>query len=318
MSHLEEGILHALLDGEIPSAELPPLQAHLAGCAECRARLEAERGLLGEAAGLVELLELPAGAAVAPRRAPASAPWSRRLAWAASIVAALGLGYAGRGWRVSDEPSPVQAPARSNAAAPQPDSARELAKAQEPSADRPAPAPAAPQPTHASRRPAAAAAPPQKEPSNPVAEPRQAKVAAETRLEESVAAANRVDSGTARPATAVSAASERAAAPALGRLQDAGALKQLRGAPPPLLAPAEPISLPDAVRRLGGSLRLVEGLVPLRLEAQGQTVRVVYGVAQGELVLSQQLIDGRIVAVLSAPPGFPADSLSKLRARVRE
>jgi len=318
MSHLEEGVLHALLDGEIPSGELPPIQAHLAGCAECRARLEAERGLLGEAAGLVELLELPAGEAVAPRRIAARAPWTRRLAWAASIVAALGLGYAGRGWRVSDVRTPVQALARTNAATPQPDAARELAKAPEPSADLPAPAPPAPKPTHASRRPAAAAPPPQREPGNPVAEQRQVKVAAETRLEETVAAANRVDSGTARPATAAAVGSERAAAPALGRLQDAGALKQLRGASPPLLAPAEPISLPDAVRRLGGSLRLVEGLVPLRLEAQGQTVRVVYAVAQGELVLSQQLIDGRIVAVLSAPPGFPADSLSKLRARVRE
>jgi len=62
----------------------------------------------------------------------------------------------------------------------------------------------------------------------------------------------------------------------------------------------------------------VEGLVPLRLEAQGPTVRVVYSVAQGELVLSQQLIDGRVSFQLIAPPGFPTDSLGKLRARVRE
>ncbi|HEV8150223.1 MAG TPA: hypothetical protein VGP61_08580, partial [Gemmatimonadales bacterium] len=85
-----------------------------------------------------------------------------------------------------------------------------------------------------------------------------------------------------------------------------------------VMAPAEPITLPDAVRRLGGSLRLIDGMVPLRLEAQGPDVRVVYPAAQGELVLSQQLIDGRIVVRLLAPPGFPADSLARLRARVRE
>jgi hypothetical protein len=58
--------------------------------------------------------------------------------------------------------------------------------------------------------------------------------------------------------------------------------------------------------------------VPARLEAQGATVRVVYSVAQGELVLSQQLVDGRLTFVLIAPQGFAPDSLTRLRARVRE
>jgi hypothetical protein len=313
MSHLEEGLLHALLDGEIPSDELPPIQAHLAGCAECRARLEAERGLLGEAAGLVERLDLPA-AETTPRRVPVRAPWGRRLAWAASIVAALGLGYAARGWRVSPDRAPVQPLARVNTAAPPADSARALAQEVEPAADLPAP-PATRKAPSTSRRPSAS--PPPRESPKVLAEQPQAK-AADLRVEETVTAANRADTGAARQAAVVAGASERAAAPTVGRLQDAGAFRQLRAAPQPLIAPAEPIGLPDAVRRLGGSLRLVEGLVPLRLEAQGPTVRVVYAVAQGELVLSQQLVDGRIVAVLSGPPGFPADSLAKLRARVRE
>jgi hypothetical protein len=47
-------------------------------------------------------------------------------------------------------------------------------------------------------------------------------------------------------------------------------------------------------------------------------VRVVYPTVQGELLLSQQLIDGRVVWALLAPPGFSADSLARLRARVRE
>jgi hypothetical protein len=59
-------------------------------------------------------------------------------------------------------------------------------------------------------------------------------------------------------------------------------------------------------------------MVPLRLEAQGQTVRVVYATAQGELVLSQRLVDGRIEVTLLAPAGFSPDSLARLRSKVRE
>src|SRR5437879_7810887 len=36
MSHVDEGTLHAYLDGELPSAERATLEAHLEGCATCR------------------------------------------------------------------------------------------------------------------------------------------------------------------------------------------------------------------------------------------------------------------------------------------
>jgi hypothetical protein len=72
------------------------------------------------------------------------------------------------------------------------------------------------------------------------------------------------------------------------------------------------------VRRLGGTLRLVEGMVPLRIEAQGPVVRVIYPAPRGELILAQWLADGRLIWTLYGPPGFPADSLDRLRARVRE
>ena len=72
MPHLDEGTLHALLDGEIPSAELPPIQAHLGACAECRARLAEEQELLAESDRLIEVLELPPAApAVTPVRTSA-------------------------------------------------------------------------------------------------------------------------------------------------------------------------------------------------------------------------------------------------------
>jgi len=100
MPHVDEGTLHAYLDGELPSAERKTLEAHLAECASCHAMLEEERALLDRASALLgtarptdrpappfEQLSLP--------RAPRRSPWRVRtsVAWAASIALALGIGY---------------------------------------------------------------------------------------------------------------------------------------------------------------------------------------------------------------------------------
>jgi hypothetical protein len=53
MSHLDEGTLHALLDGELGSTELMEIEAHLAGCSACSTRLRTAREFLGEADRLV-------------------------------------------------------------------------------------------------------------------------------------------------------------------------------------------------------------------------------------------------------------------------
>jgi hypothetical protein len=301
MSHLEEGLLHALLDGEIPSGELPPLQAHLAACPECRARLEAERELSVDAEGLVGLLEVPA-AGTTSRRTRVRAPlvvWPRRLAWAATVILAAGLGYVAH-----RNPPVLKQEIASEPVAPRNDSgqveggkavARErsdrgdLAAKQEIAAGPPAPR----RDSGSARRAAAR--------NEVTPRPTETKPASES----AVAATP--------PAAAAASTDEPRRLDAL----QGNALATLRAADK-VMAPAEPITLPDAVRRLGGSLRLIDGMVPLRLEAQGPDVRVVYPAAQGELVLSQQLIDGRIVVRLLAPPGFPADSLARLRARVRE
>ena len=103
------------------------------------------------------------------------------------------------------------------------------------------------------------------------------------------------------------------------RQQDiAAAVQPAAAAKLALAPPSEVVEFPEALRRLNGSLRLIPGLIPIRLEAAGATVRVIYPAAGGELVLSQELRDGRLVVTLTAPPGFPADSLERLRARVRE
>ncbi|HQW65676.1 MAG TPA: hypothetical protein PLJ23_01485 [Gemmatimonadales bacterium] len=114
-SHLDDGTIQELLDGEVPSTVLPPLQAHLAACAECRARLELARAMMAEADELIELLDEPAAPVQAPPVAlpaprAASRPWVRQLAWAASVVVAVGAGWYARGDVERVLPAPIAVP----------------------------------------------------------------------------------------------------------------------------------------------------------------------------------------------------------------
>ncbi len=98
MSHVDEGTLHSYLDGELPSTERAAVEAHLAQCATCRATLGEERALLERASALLgsaRPLERPAPPFEQLRRSPQRSPWRVRtpVAWAASIMLALGLGY---------------------------------------------------------------------------------------------------------------------------------------------------------------------------------------------------------------------------------
>jgi len=98
MSHVDEGTLHAYLDGELPSADRATLEAHVAECGACRAALADERALRDRASavlGRARPLERPTPPFERIRRTPARRPWQVRtaFAWAASIVLALGVGY---------------------------------------------------------------------------------------------------------------------------------------------------------------------------------------------------------------------------------
>ena len=59
MSHLDEGTLHALLDGELELAEVREIQIHLGTCAACGSRLQDVKQFLAEADRLVGALEIP-------------------------------------------------------------------------------------------------------------------------------------------------------------------------------------------------------------------------------------------------------------------
>jgi hypothetical protein len=59
MSHLDEGTLHALLDGELDLHEVKEIQAHIGSCAACGTRLREVKEFHGEADRIVGVLELP-------------------------------------------------------------------------------------------------------------------------------------------------------------------------------------------------------------------------------------------------------------------
>src|SRR6266850_1916984 len=111
MSHVDDGTLHAYLDGELALVERARLEAHVAECAACRSRLEEERALIARASGLLGLAQPPERAAppLHELRRP-SVVWRLRVpvAWAATVVLALGLGYyAGDRTSMTAAPEPV-------------------------------------------------------------------------------------------------------------------------------------------------------------------------------------------------------------------
>jgi len=360
-SHLDEGRIQELVDGEIPSSELLPIQAHLAVCAECRARLDEARAIAGEADRLIETIELPEAPVRTAPRIPTARPraWMRNLAWAATLVVAAGLGYVAR------NPSGVTAPTKDTAAG-VPTAATDLAPS-------PAETVAAVQPQAApptsSRRPAEplrgaspgrltqerdkdGAGPSRPVPGVASTEREEAKVASSGRLQslsppansdtlQKKAAQNQPDPKLRLDEVVVTGANEaKAVAPAppptaaarrggvRSRSRDSSGTNLNRvdelvadvasGARPPSTPPAVELTLTAARARLGGILRQIEGLAPLRVDALGDSVRVVYPLASGELHLVEWLRNGELLYRLRAPAGFPSDSLDRLRARVHD
>ena len=104
MSHVDDGTLHAYLDGELSPAEVQGVEAHVAQCPACRGRLDEERALITRAGELLALAA-PPDRELPPFRAGDVKPltrlwWKVRLplAWAATVAIALGIGtYLGRG-----------------------------------------------------------------------------------------------------------------------------------------------------------------------------------------------------------------------------
>lgn len=121
MQHVDEGLLHAWLDGEraaLGPARAEEVRRHLEGCAECRTRLGEARDLRDRADALLRGggpvgVEIPPFESLAGR-VPARRSRTRTLAWAASLVLAVSAGWLARG-----APDPGE-PAARTAAAPRP------------------------------------------------------------------------------------------------------------------------------------------------------------------------------------------------------
>lgn len=107
--HLPDGELVRLLDGELDVAETQRTNVHLAGCVECRARLERLRGRSRRLGGLLRAADWPLpDAAPAPaldtrdelarRRRASRAAWLRAAALAALLLGGAVLASPARAW----------------------------------------------------------------------------------------------------------------------------------------------------------------------------------------------------------------------------
>jgi hypothetical protein len=115
MQHLDEGTIHAWLDGALSPADAAVVEQHIAECAECSALAAEARGLIAGSARIISALDaVPNG--VVPRASDTAnhntSLWRRlRLTPArASIAAALIVGVASTFVVNRERPVPVIAP----------------------------------------------------------------------------------------------------------------------------------------------------------------------------------------------------------------
>ena len=367
MQHLEDGYLHEIADGEVPSADLVAVREHLDACESCRARLDQARMEAERARELVELIDVPepvmpgavaegsmamfapmrmrevsfdalTGSLNAPEPPRQETPrqkgfrWGRPLAWAASLVLAAGIGYMGRSQVDGLLSTPVEptsigridaAPLEFPAPPAQPESIESDAVVRDAlnrrqDAPRSEPAPPARQNAAVSRA------------DEEQAGKRRAGLDTAARLDEVVAKAaekkiESTDATTKQPESF----RERAANDARDQATQLRVNRPQPAAPPVAGASAESrlmaksaadaaptiISFPRAVELLGGRIKLIEGMVPARLEAVGRTVRVIYIIDEGALVLAQVAATDTLHWNLSGP--LAADSLATLQRRIK-
>lgn len=295
MSHLDEGQLAALLDNELTPDERRVVEAHLTGCAECRALWDETQALATEADRLVATVDLPpamkpvtaqpaASSGDNPSKAARRPLPLRTLAWAASVLLAVGLGYSLRS--VSRGATDVDAPQAAQE--------RELAERLDKSAAPPAAEqPAAPT-VRRNEAPAAAGLAPARP--EPLADgPAASQKTASPPPSGGDASLQRA---TAPAATGGVASSEVAGNASVNRRPSEA--RDARGFSGPARAGVRQVDMEEAVRTLAGSIRLVDGLEPVKVLAvpgsqlpnadpNQEVIRVVYEDPPGrELWLDQQ------------------------------
>ena len=92
MQHLDEGTIHAWLDGELPSPEREAAEAHVAACAQCRAALAEARGFIAASTRILTALDsvpggvLPANESPVVTKARGPARFTISRAWMAAAA----------------------------------------------------------------------------------------------------------------------------------------------------------------------------------------------------------------------------------------
>lgn len=307
MSHLDEGQLHAYLDGEPHdgvTAQRHEIDQHLAECAQCRGRLDEERRVRDRAAAI--LRTGGPGDAVAPpfeelaarqRRTRHRVPRDLVLAWAATVALALGIGWYARSLALRDAPAALDLAVQEPRPTPAPEQPP-------PAASEAVPLPTAP----AEARPEAGAAT-----GRARAAPAERAQVAGRETPGATVAMRQADSGTAADDAQVAAAEtkrntrdlaalavERAPAPA-AQVPPAVAptIERARAAEPPGLdsigvsgaaAGWVPVDRAEAERRLNDLLAALPGLETIAVTAREADVPQVRTV--------QRLPDGRTIELL--------------------
>lgn len=120
MQHLDEGTIHAWLDGALSADEAASVDAHARTCAECAAMVAEARGLIAGASRIVSSLDvvrgnvIPSTAATAPGRG--KSVWHRlrmtpaRSAIAATLLVGVASMFAVREQRVREATPTVEVP----------------------------------------------------------------------------------------------------------------------------------------------------------------------------------------------------------------
>src|SRR4051812_13273467 len=137
MQHLDEGTIHAWLDGELPPDEAARVEAHAASCAACSALVAEARGFVAASSRIVSALDVvPANVVPAFGKKPARRWMTTKVttAIAATLVIAAGTMVTLRG---HVEPTPASAVVSNKTVllSPKPDSAKASALPAQAAAD---------------------------------------------------------------------------------------------------------------------------------------------------------------------------------------
>lgn len=258
MLHPDDGTIESLLDGELDAEERSRVELHVSSCTACAARVAEARAFQSEAERLVEVLTVPQSSAPT-RVSRGRRAVLRTLAWAASILLAVAVGYWGRG---ADPGQAVVLQDRER-----PGGGRTAASSRTTQ-----PVPAAPPATPPTAQAPVGTAPATAAPG---------------------AEAKSLDRAAVKESPPAPQAAEREIQDA--RANEAVA-KAARQVDEPIVA-WRVISMEEGVRLLGGQIRLIDGLSPERVETGPGTavpgadpsrplVRVIY--ASGSVTLDQQ------------------------------